>query len=289
MFRVATGDGDSIGRGTKKVLGEELVIQLVEGRRSAYDRNGRRLALPTFKGPHKDPNRDFKVRRQTKWTDQAERLARLQHLKDVKFATPDELAASTKNLLHQLGQDKVHRNVLRGPWFPISIPQMEIDEENYGGVLDTIILPAVGSSYEAQYPGRRFYNHRKGTLAKQVSIIPQSRHGRLLEMMRRGPVNALYFATPLQGYGVETDVEQMATLPEQFLLCGAVDTAIAQVMYPDFLAEGWYTSGQDCAAVRWRSAGRTLGFWSGGGGLGFFGGDLDARGVCSGGLLFVEQ
>lgn len=44
-------------------------------------------------------------------------------------------------------------------------------------------------------------------------------------------------------------------LPESFLLAGAVDTAMAHVMWPDYLAAGWYTSGQDCAGVRWRSGG----------------------------------
>ena len=58
----------------------------------------------------------------------------------------------------------------------------------------------------------------------------------------------IHFPNPLQGFSVNASREQMATLPQGFILSG-MDTSVAMVMYPDILARDWNTFGLDLAAL----------------------------------------
>jgi hypothetical protein len=121
---------------------------------------------------------------------------------------------------------------------------------DYGQVLDEVLLDAVGCAYEAEFPGRKFYNQRRGKLAGEVTVVEGSHHETLLTALVKGPVVALYFPTALQGYSIQADLEQMATLPDGVLLAGALEPAAALIMYPDVLAHDGRTPGLDCAALR---------------------------------------
>jgi peptide subunit release factor RF-3 len=92
---------------------------------------------------------------------------------------------------------------------------MTITAKTYGKILDEKILPAVEAAYVEQFPKRKFTNYRKGDLAGKVTIIKGSRHENFLDAINSGPVVLVFFATALQGFSIEADLEQMADLPER--------------------------------------------------------------------------
>ena len=110
------------------------------------------------------------------------------------------------------------------------------------------------------FPKRNFNNYRKGKLEKQVTIVPGSRHEQLVAAMAKGVVVGIYFPNCLQGFSVYADREQMATLPEQFLLAGGFEASACMIAYPDVLARDNNTPLLDLAALQWQSAGYSLCF-----------------------------
>ena len=98
----------------------------------------------------------------------------------------------------------------------------------------------------------------KMTLAGKVSIVPGSRHEKLIEKMMQDYVVAIYFPNPLQGFSINASREQMATLPESLILAGGFDTASAMSMYPDIIARDWHTPGYDLSALNWQSSDYSL-------------------------------
>ena len=93
----------------------------------------------------------------------------------------------------------------------------------------------------------------------------------------------------LQGFSVHADREQMSSLPEQFLLGGALEAAACYIAYPDVLARDGNTPLLDLAAMQWQSADYSLYFYAGDGYASFdHGTTLDgAAGDCAGGLVVL--
>ena len=137
-------------------------------------------------------------------------------------------------------------NLVNGPYFPFALPQRSV--QDYGAALDDVFLPAVGRAYEREFPNRKFYNHRRGTLAGQVSVMDSSRHDRFLAALSKGPVFGVYFPA-LQGFSIPAAEEQMGSLPDQFLLASVLDTAAVEMMYPGEVARNYHTPGLECAVV----------------------------------------
>ena len=103
-----------------------------------------------------------------------------------------------------------------------------------GEALDEDYLPAVLGAFKAEFPKYDFVNHHKGGLAGKLSVAPGSRHERLLEATRQSEVVGVYLPCLLE-YSIPAALEQMATLPEHFLLAGGLDTSAAFVSLPGLL------------------------------------------------------
>lgn len=179
-------------------------------------------------------------------------------------------------------------NLLNGACFPIVVPQIRFDD--YGQAMDEVMIPAVERAYRRQFSGRVFDNHRKGDLAGQVTVVPESRHQVLLDRMQRGYVIGLYFPNPLQGFSVLAQREQMETFPEGLLLAGGFDSAMATMMYSDVLVRDGKTPVYDLSALQWQSSEYSLSFSANDDRLQF--GHRAYLGNAfeyfSGGLLFLE-
>ncbi|MFA5954299.1 MAG: hypothetical protein WC817_02060 [Patescibacteria group bacterium] len=189
-------------------------------------------------------------------------------------------------LLAQIASTPSIANILKAVHLPIVIPQFDVSD--YGRALKETFLPAVGRSYETRFPARKFCQNIEGDLIEQVSIVEGSRHERLVERMRGGPVVGIYFPNPLQGWSINAQREQMEDLYEGFLLTGGVDSSIGQVMYPAELARDRMTLLYDMAALQWRSGG-SLFFGPRDSRISVSGRSYLELGYCdySGGLLFV--
>lgn len=278
------------------IVGEDNAKGLLLGAISAefkevikklFDKHGRRIP-EDLRANVCDANRDFRLDRPKldEEVDFANRIMRLHGCLSIDTeVTAEQLKAETERLLAIIRKNSQIANIANGVCLPVVLPKFVTND--LGAELE-LYLASVNNSYVKTFGDRTFCNHRKGTLANQVSAVDGSRHGQLIERMKQEPVIGLHFPNPLQGFSVHADREQMSALPEGFILSG-MDTPIAMVMYPDILARDWNTPGLDLAAFQWRSAAYSLFFRACDGALGFDGaGDLAGAHVCySGGLLFL--
>ncbi len=282
LWLAAGGEHDG-ETGLKAILDGESEIVVREALQKLFDGTaGRRIPHQGMNAKVVDAHRDFHLVQPE--IDYAERLGNIAcALTDGwVFISVDEFEARSKAILARRSEDRRTANLIKCAHFPVALPQMKI--EDYGTVLDTKILPAVGASYQEQFPERKFHNIRQGLLANQVPMVQGSRHDRFIEALDKGSVVGVYYPC-LHGFSIEADLVQMDALPDEFLLAGVIDTAAVEIMYPDVVARDFNTPGLDCAAVRWRRS--SLCFSAGSHTLNFVNRDLGGGGGYSGGLLVL--
>ncbi|MFH1509112.1 MAG: hypothetical protein ABIE68_03040 [bacterium] len=236
----------------------ELVLREII--KSLFNKFGRRIPK-NLAAAVCDANYNFRLDQPalTEGVHYANRILRLHGKLGVDTGiTAKQLKAETERLLELLKQNEQLANITNGVHLPLVLPQLTIDD--IGDELERY-LEVVGKSYTEAFPGREFLNHRKGTLSGQVSIVPDSRQEELRELRRQGPVIALYFPQATQGFSINADREQMATLPSEFILPGT-EIPIAMIMWADVLTHSYKTPGLDLAALSWKSADYSLDFWT---------------------------
>ncbi|MBD3282397.1 MAG: hypothetical protein GF387_02195 [Candidatus Portnoybacteria bacterium] len=269
-----------IQRGEVKISFEDIVKTL-------FDKHGRRIPK-NLQAYVCDASRDFRLNQPKldEEVDFANRITRLHGCLSINTGvTAEQLKAETERLLAMIRENSQIANIANGVCLPVVLPKLVTNDL---GVELELYLAGVNNSYAKTFGDRKFYNHRKDTLANEVSVADGSRHEQLVSRMKEVPVIGLHFPNPLQGFSINADREQMSTLPEGFILSG-MDTLIAMAMYPDILARDWNTPGLDMAALQWQSAGCSLYFGARGGELGFARTDglAIALDSSSGGLLFL--
>ncbi|MFH1662029.1 MAG: hypothetical protein ABIA02_02950 [Candidatus Falkowbacteria bacterium] len=279
-----TSNGEENAKG---LLSGVISAEFKEVIKKLFDKNGRRIP-EDLQANVCDANRDFRLDQPKldEEVDFANRILRLHGCLSIDTeVTAEQLKAETERLLAIIRENSQIANIANGVYLPVVLPKLVTDDL---GVELELYLDSVNNSYAKIFGDRKFYNHRKGTLANKVSIVDRSRHDQLIERMKEGPVIGLHFPNPLQGFSINASREQMSTLPEGFILSG-IDTPISMMMYPDILARDRNTPGLDLATFSWRSADYSLGFGAVGDGLVFRSADClaGARGFYSGGLLFL--
>ena len=237
------------------VLSGDLEIVVQKAMQILFDRHGRRIPPRGLVAAVCDPNRYFRLDQPS--LDYANRLARLEQAGLPAGISAAEFEARASALLSSIGENKWIKNLLNGVYLPVIIPQMNISD--LGAVTEQLVS-AAEKSYLSQFPNRSFTNHRKGELAGQATIVSGSRYEQLLACLDKGAVVGIYFPACLQGFSVDAQREQMLSLPENFILSGSVESAIAWGMYPDILGRDFHTPGYDCSAVQWRSSDYSLSF-----------------------------
>ena len=215
----------------------------------------------------------------------ADRLRRMEEFSGPTGLSAAEFEDRAEGLFTKLRGDILLAPTAAGVCLPVPFAARKVGD--YGTDLEAVLL-GTGRAYENEFPQRKFINHRKGTLASQVTVLSNTRHDRFIARLVE-PVVGLYFPNLLQGFSVDAQRQQICDLPESMLLSGPIDTALAMTAYPDVLARDFNTPGLDCSAVQWRSARCSLFFWAIGGELGFdYGTDLGiANDFYSGGVLFL--
>lgn len=143
-----------------------------------------------------------------------------------------EFERRARGILAQLAADPDASHILNGPAVPFLLPQASHDD--IGEALENRYLPAVGRGFAEALPEYCFTNHHKAGLAGKLTPAAGARHERLIEAMRRGPVVGVYFPCLLE-YSIPAAIEQIATLPESFLLAGGYDSCAAFLAAPDLL------------------------------------------------------
>lgn len=280
----------------KKLGGREVVNAILRGEKTVtvedairlfFDKHGRRIPeglqanvcdakwIFRLEQPKLDEENDF-----------ADRIFRLHECLGINTRiTAEQFMAETKRMLAIIMEKSQIANITNGVYLPVIIPRFMTDD--LGVELD-LYLDGVARSYVKTFGDRKFHNFRKGTLANKVSVVEGSRHDRLIERMKEGPVIGLHFPNSLQGFSIRADREQMLGLSRRLILSG-MDTVIAMTMYPDKLARDWHTPGLDLAALQWHFGNYSFNFRADGAALGFSGTDslASAAAEYSGGLLFL--
>jgi len=249
----ALGDPKERAENFRRLMTGELRLTVEEVARVLFDRHGRRIPPQGIKASVVDANRNFCLDQKVmKLADYGLRLTLAAGYLGRSIAIdPEEFVDRTSALRERIRGDEQLANLLHGVHLPIALPQIEISD--YGTALEEVFLPAVGRAYEIHFAGRKFHNGPQENLRGKVQVVG-SHSQYLVAGLAEMPVVALYFPTALQGFSAEAAREQMVTLPDRdrILLAGALETAVAIVMYPDILARDGQTPNLGCAAVTWQ-------------------------------------
>jgi hypothetical protein len=212
-------------RGEKEVDLKDAIIQL-------FDKFGRRIPPRHLQSLVTDANYSCNLAHTE--LDLVARLNRLFEYLGGSFIPSSEFIDRVDQILEGLKKDESTKNIANGVSLPFALPQIFVDD--YGKMLEEVFLPAVERSYKAQFPGRGFTNYREGELRGRITVDEQSRHQRFLNTLDQDVVVGVYFPNCLQGFSVGADLEQMASLPDKFLLSGGFEVCASMIAYPDILA-----------------------------------------------------
>lgn len=230
-------------RGRKKVYSEK------EGYQPLFDLHGWRLPPPNMKEKHGCPLPEVCLASPIEFADNPNletRFVASCNLFGVKPPfEPRVFRDRASDAKYRLARDEATGNVLCGPCLPIFLPPVEANPHYREIVNKLSLFSLVGRVFEEQFPGQRFHQMEGSGLR----IREGSGHEKLVAAMNAGPVVALYFPMALQGYLPLAAVEQMESLPENFLLAGAIDVMAAMIMYPDVLARDANVPDLECAGV----------------------------------------
>ncbi len=280
---------EAIRRGDRKIVLETVIRKL-------FDKTGRGIPQEGMSGKVVNEDKTFGLQQPP--ADYVKRLLRLQEFFPLgtRFVTAEEFTTRSEAIIAKLGADDLMRSILKRAHLPIALPHLPgLEKQDYGKTLEEVFLFAVKGSYEQYFANSEEpeksctfnNNNNAGELESKVTVVDGSRHDQLIAAMGSGPVVALYFPNPLQGFSITAAREFIALLSPEFLLTGGLDIATAMTAYPDVLARDFQTPGLDMAALQWRSPGYSLVFKARAGSLVFGGRVLVAHGDCSAGLLVL--
>jgi len=206
----------------------------VDAGASLFDGDGRRIPAELTSAVHKTTRRRFVCTQPE--IDYAAIHRRIgTHLKADGAITAAEFERRAEAILERLRGDGRTAAVVNAVRVPFFLPRvLDARSRDIGQDLDQLYLTAVRASFEEKFPTYRFTNHDKDGLAGRLTVAPGSRHERLLEAMQADVVVGWCFVSLLE-YSVPAAIEQMAGLPEAFLLGGGADICAAFVGSPDLL------------------------------------------------------
>ena len=205
---------------------------------------------------------------------------------ELSIVTFEEFVGEYQAIMGQIEANRQVANAKNGLCLPVIMPKHDIDD--YGQVLEDLYLKMVEAAYKKAFSNRTFENCRRGELTGQVQVVPETRHDRLLSLMCERSVVGVY--NPIfQGFGLEADRAIMKLFPDNWLLAGPIDTAMAIVGPSATLASDFNTPALDCAAVQWQDPEVSLCFIPDDSRLFFDDRSLRASECFSGGVLVLRQ
>lgn len=195
-----------------------------------FDEHGRRVPPPMAALAHATSRRYFKVNQPA--IDYADIHARLQKHLGVEMSMGD-FEARAEDILHRLREDD-SQEILAGVKVPFILPlDPYASRGDYGNALESLYLPAVKDAFAEECPHYTFIDYTKD-LAGKLSVEPESRHQRLVAAMGEQEMVGFYFPCLLE-YSVPAALEQLAELPNDFMLSGGFDTSAAFVSAPHLI------------------------------------------------------
>jgi hypothetical protein len=258
-----------------------------------FDKTGRRIPAGDLGNGIDYSNANFRLKKLPNGTT-SEIFETFKNLFSEKkeFISFQKFRQLVERLSSELENSQQLSNLLRGPYFPICFPRMEISRQNYSEAIRKVFLPAAKKAYEEKFSNRKF-SECFCQCDEEFESLPESRHLKLLDVVSKGSTVGLLFF-PFQGFSIEAGRRQMSFLPDSCLLSGALDILTALAMYPGILGKDFQTPGYLCSAnqvISKDSKPGSLYAKAGKDGLGFvFSSNLsDALSIFSSGLLYVGE
>ena len=172
-----------------------------------------------------------------------------EHLGPTGLASAADFAERAEGLLEALRGSEETASLVSGVRVPFALGRAQ--HADIGQALEDVYLPALGRAWKARFPKSDFKNEIKGGVAGKAAIAKGSRYERLVQAMAEGPVVGYYFPLALSGFSVTASLEQMADLPEAFVLSGGYDACAALAGSPDLIINpGAYPPQLDLAALQ---------------------------------------
>lgn len=196
-----------------------------------FDEYGRCTPSELENPVHHKTRRYFQVPKNQ--PDLAQSYGRLNRAFNIALSLSyEDFEKKVEQLISKLATDEQTKSILNGVMVPFVLPKAHYDD--LGTALEDEYLPAVETAYLSVFPNYSFTNHAPKTIKNTLSVTPGSRHDVVLEKMGQDCIVGLYFPCMLE-YSVPAAVEQIANMPDRFLLAGGVDTAAAFISMPSLL------------------------------------------------------
>ncbi len=123
-----------------------------------------------------------------------------------------------------------------GVHVPFLLPSL-CARADMGEELEAGLLDAVGKSYVESFPAYEFRNYLRGQLNGQLSVVSGVRYERLVEEHSSRILAGWCFPTALAGYAVPDQRKVIRRLPDDLILSGPLETAMALVGSPSLLMQ----------------------------------------------------
>jgi len=196
-----------------------------------FDKYGRCIPASLTAPAHKESRRYFTITQPQ--VDYQEIYHRLNKVFDFSAQlSVDDFKLRAEAILNQLRNDECNQNITSGIAVPFVLPQAEYAD--IGEAFQNTYLHGVKKTFQQMFPKHSFDNYCQGSLLGKLSVTEGARQNSLIQAMQQGVVVGYYFPCLLE-YSVPAAIEQMAALPEYFILAGGFDTSSALIGSPNML------------------------------------------------------
>jgi hypothetical protein len=157
-----------------------------------------------------------------------------------------EFDKKISNIILKISNDVNYSNLLNGVYVPF-IYKREVKGADLGTELVDILLTKLHKSFINKFPESHFKAilQSQKKLENNIKLDKNSRYQNFVSLSEVKPVIGLYFPQALQEFDVETQRNQMTSLPEltdlNICLSGGMDVCAALIGTPDLLiSENFY-------------------------------------------------
>lgn len=212
-------------------------MDLEDNNRSLFDQNGRRIP---FNGMRVFNDISLSYYKIDKPSFNYETI--LTNSKEFSNINSDISLESFQSVCEDLKtkfqNEPLLKSLFHGVHVPFICPKGD-NEIDLGKEFEKITLPSVASSFKSSFPNLHCKATIQGSskLEGELSIAKNSRYESFVDAHTNGSVAGWFFPQALQEYDIQSQQNQMQTLPlyENLVLSGALDTAAALVGSPDLL------------------------------------------------------
>jgi hypothetical protein len=202
-----------------------------------FDKSGRRIPFEGMRVFNEESLSYYKINSRTYNYETI--LSNSKNFADIdKSINANTFEKVCSDLKVKLQADTSLKNLFKGIHVPFICPKAS-EFNDLGNELEKITLPSVASSFKASFPDLHCKATLQGSskLDGQLSIAKDSRYQSFIDAHKQGVVVGWYFPQALQEYDIESQQNQMKTLPlhKNLVLSGGLDSAAALVGSPGLL------------------------------------------------------